>query len=233
MGMYAPEEMKPVVAAMVDLGREDEESGERDNILGAANLKGNTPLHLAASIGNVEMCNNHEGETPLFTAVPYSRRNAFLWLHYCLYPDSPAVSSTHYVRNNKDTILHCAIPQDRFDMAIEIFYLYDDLVDLTRLNDKGLSPLHLLAEKPSAFYSGTFLGQPFGYFAYYVLLRGDKKKKKATTKAELMERERRSWVNQWTIAKKAKQMVRSIIWVLDHFDLDDSEIYNCYEDLED
>ncbi|KAI9078510.1 hypothetical protein K1719_039535 [Acacia pycnantha] len=212
MAMYAPEEMKPVVAAMVDLVREDEESSERANVLGAANLKRDTPLHKAASIGNVEMCKkigetdcslilrrNHKGETPLFTAVLYGKRNAFLWLHYCLYGDSPADSSDHCVRNNKDTILHCAITQERFDVAIEIFYLYDDLVDPTRLNDKGLSPLHLLAEKPSAFYSGTFLGQPFGYFAYYVLLWGDKKKKKATTKAELMESERKSWVDQWTI----------------------------------
>ncbi|KAI9110484.1 hypothetical protein K1719_018350 [Acacia pycnantha] len=246
MAMYTPEKMKPVVAAMVDLVREDEESSERANILGATNLKGDTPLHLAASIGNLEMCKmigetdcslilrrNHEGETPLFTAVLYGQRDAFLWLHYCLYGDNPAVSSIHCVRNNNDTILHCAIAQDRFDMAIEIFYLYDDLVDPMRLNDKGLSPLHLLAEKPSAFYSGTLLGQPFGYFAYHVLLCGDKKKKKATTKAELMERERKSCVNQWMIGRipdkylqnltknltKAKQTVKSIIWALGQFEL--------------
>lgn len=68
-------------------------------------------------------------------------------------------------------------------MAIEIVDLYEDLAKPTSLNDMGLSPLHLLAEKHSAFKSGTILGRPFGHIAYPFL--EVKKKENATTKDEL------------------------------------------------
>ncbi|XP_028789083.1 serine/threonine-protein phosphatase 6 regulatory ankyrin repeat subunit C [Neltuma alba] len=125
MAMYALDETV-VVAAMVDLVLEDEESSERSYVLEAANVKGNTPLHLAASIGNIEMCKkiggvnpsliakrNKAGETPLFLAALHGHRKAFLWLHY-QYMET-GVSSTEYahcIRDNHDTILHCAIAEE-------------------------------------------------------------------------------------------------------------------------
>ena len=58
------------------------------------NEEGDTPLHLAASIGNVQMCNcitakdpnlvgvrNREAETPLFMAALHGQKDAFLFLH--------------------------------------------------------------------------------------------------------------------------------------------------------
>ncbi|XP_028753378.1 serine/threonine-protein phosphatase 6 regulatory ankyrin repeat subunit C-like [Neltuma alba] len=206
MAMYALDETV-VVAAMVDLVLEDEESSERSYVLEAANVKGNTPLHLAASIGNIEMCKkiggvnpsliatrNEAGETPLFLAALHGQRKAFLWLHY-LYMEIPGVSSTNYahcIRDNKDTILHCAIAEEHLDVAIEIIHLYKDLVKRSIFNDEGLSPLHLLAEKPSAFKSGALLGRPFGHLAYHLL--GDMTKNKATTKEELEKEDHKSCV---------------------------------------
>ena len=41
------------------------------------------------------------------------------------------------------------------DLAILIIDLYEDLVNY--VDDKGLTPLHVLASKPTAFRSGTHL----------------------------------------------------------------------------
>ncbi|XP_028789085.1 ankyrin repeat and sterile alpha motif domain-containing protein 1B-like [Neltuma alba] len=102
------------------------ESQNMDIVLGVENDEKNTPLHLAARRGNVEMCKkigsrvpsliarrNISGETPLFLAAVYGRREAFLWLHY-QYMGSPGVSPTdfaHCIRDNDDTILHCALAE--------------------------------------------------------------------------------------------------------------------------
>ncbi|RVW35663.1 hypothetical protein CK203_108170 [Vitis vinifera] len=51
------------------------------------------------------------------------------------------------------TILHCAIAREYFDLAFLIIHLYGDLVD--SVDENGLTPLHLLASKPTAFRSGT------------------------------------------------------------------------------
>ncbi|XP_041016689.1 uncharacterized protein LOC121259250 [Juglans microcarpa x Juglans regia] len=62
-------------------------------------------------------------------------------------------------RKNGDTILHCAIAGDYFDLAFQIIRLYPKLA--RSVNQKGLTPLHLLASNPSAFRSGSHLG---GYY---------------------------------------------------------------------
>ena len=64
------------------------------DVLKIGNEEGDTPLHLAASIGNVQMCNcitakdpnlvgvrNREAETPLFMAALHGQKDAFLFLH--------------------------------------------------------------------------------------------------------------------------------------------------------
>ncbi|KAF8394368.1 hypothetical protein HHK36_020576 [Tetracentron sinense] len=114
------------------------------NILNMGNEKGNTPLHLAAAIGKVEMCKclakrnpnlidarNKEKETPLFVAVRHGKKEAFLYLH-----------SLHSKCHS--------------GLAFQIVGLYEDLANSR--NETGLTPLHILARKPSAFESGTRLG---------------------------------------------------------------------------
>ena len=88
-----------------------------------------TPLHLAASMGNVEMCRkiggtdpsliarrNVAGETPLFLAALNGRKQVFLWLHYqyMSHPGASSSDSAHCIRDNGDTILHCTIAQEHF-----------------------------------------------------------------------------------------------------------------------
>ncbi|KAK4266801.1 hypothetical protein QN277_023675 [Acacia crassicarpa] len=137
------------------------------------NHRGNTALHLAASMGNATICRiiasveatlvdvrNDDGETPLFLAALHGRKQAFLCLHSIRNPNITPTTPPVYVncrRKNGDTILHCAINGDYFDLAFQIIHLYEDLA--TRVNEEGLSPLHLLASKPSAFKSGSRLGR--------------------------------------------------------------------------
>ncbi|KAK6937566.1 Ankyrin repeat, partial [Dillenia turbinata] len=135
------------------------------------NEVGNTPLHLAASIGNVTMCakivsagldfkdligdligvRNKDGETPFFLAALNGKKETYRFLHgKCTDSDS-----SYRRRNNGDTILHCAISGDYFDLAYEITRHYPDLVNAVNMH--GITPLHILAGKPSAFRSSSQL----------------------------------------------------------------------------
>ncbi|KAM4075455.1 hypothetical protein ACB094_10G171000 [Castanea mollissima] len=141
--------------------------GKGKEVLVIGNEQGNTPLHIAASIGSVVMCRciaevdkslvgarNHDRETPFFLAVLYGKKEAFLCLHQiCGTKNGYAYSR----RMDGDTILHCAISGDYFDLAFRIIHLYDKLVN--SFNEQGWTPLHLLASKPSAFRSGCHLGR--------------------------------------------------------------------------
>ncbi|KAB2616123.1 hypothetical protein D8674_022711 [Pyrus ussuriensis x Pyrus communis] len=148
------------------------------------NEQGNTPLHIAAWMGNETMCSclanahpslvttfNVDNETPLFLAAVYGKKDAFLCMHYIYNPTPGEVPRTRYNycrRNNGDIILHCAISGDHFDLAFQIIHLYKDLVNF--VNAQGFSPLHLLATKPSAFKSGSHLSrfQEIIYHCIYV-----------------------------------------------------------------
>jgi len=93
-------------------------------ILYIPNSKGNTPLHLAAELGNVDICNtiaqrdpklifckNFEGETPLYLAAIHGSKNAFFCLHGHLqdkHDYSPCI------KTNGDTILHSTISNEYF-----------------------------------------------------------------------------------------------------------------------
>ncbi|WJZ85835.1 hypothetical protein VitviT2T_005352 [Vitis vinifera] len=133
--------------------------------LSIGNDRGNTPLHLAASMGNAHMCRyisaidtrlvaarNREKETPLFLAALHGHTDAFLWLREKCSSNEPY---EYCRRGDGKTILHCAIAGEYFDLAILIIDLYEDLVNY--VDDKGLTPLHVLASKPTAFRSGTHL----------------------------------------------------------------------------
>ncbi|CAN6561245.1 unnamed protein product [Malus baccata var. baccata] len=148
------------------------------------NERGNTPLHIAAWMGNVKMCCclaeaqpslvitfNVDNETPLFLAAVYGKKDAFLCMHHIYTPtfgDDPQKRYNYCRRNDGDTILHSAISGDYFDLAFQIIDLYGDLVNY--VNAQGFSPLHLLATKPSAFKSGSQLGlfQKIIYYCIYV-----------------------------------------------------------------
>ncbi|PQM40041.1 hypothetical protein Pyn_33115 [Prunus yedoensis var. nudiflora] len=135
------------------------------------NERGNTPLHLAASMGNVRMCEciakrhpllvgappNDDNETPLFLAALHGKKDAFLCLHniYINRLEDKQKRYNYCRRKDGDTILHCAISGDYFDLAFQIINLYEDLANY--VNGQGVSPLHLLAAKPSAFKSGSHL----------------------------------------------------------------------------
>jgi len=94
------------------------------NILRMQNSKGNTPLHVAAELGNVDICNNiarrdpilisyrnFEGETPLFLAAVHGKRDAFFCLHGRQQnKDDDSLS----IKNNGDTILHSTISSEYF-----------------------------------------------------------------------------------------------------------------------
>ncbi|CAJ1941118.1 unnamed protein product [Sphenostylis stenocarpa] len=132
-------------------------------ILNTPNSMGNTPLHLAAELGNVEICNtiakrdpklilcqNFEGETPLYLAAIHGSKDAFFCLHGHLqnkHDCSPCI------KTNGDTILHSTISNECFGLALQIIRLYPNLADA--LNQDGSSPLHILAMKPNCFQSST------------------------------------------------------------------------------
>ncbi|CAN6561251.1 unnamed protein product [Malus baccata var. baccata] len=148
------------------------------------NERGNSPLHIAAWMGNVTMCSclanghpslvttfNVDNETPLFLAAVYGKKDAFLCMHHIYIPtpgDDHGKRYNYCRRNNGDTILHCAISGDYFDLAFQIIILYEDLVK--SVNAQGFSPLHILATKPSAFKSGSHLSlfQKIIYYCIYV-----------------------------------------------------------------
>ncbi|XP_061374344.1 uncharacterized protein LOC133316591 [Gastrolobium bilobum] len=133
------------------------------HIIYMQNSKGNTPLHVAAELGNVDICNsiakrdpnlisvrNLEGETPLFLAAIHGKREAFFCLHgHQQSHDDDSLSR----KSNGDTILHCTISSEHFGLALQIIGLYPNLVNY--VNQDGLSPLHILAGKPNCFRSST------------------------------------------------------------------------------
>ncbi|KAE8660669.1 type I inositol 1,4,5-trisphosphate 5-phosphatase CVP2-like [Hibiscus syriacus] len=152
--------------------------GEPPKALEIRNEQGNTPLHVAASLGNARMCiclvrvepfllqiQNFQGETPMFVAALHGKKDAFLCLNsYCR---SQEEGYSYCRRNDGENVLHCAISGDYFDLAFQIIYHYQDLVNY--VNDKGISALHLLASNPTAFRSGSHLGR-FSQLIYHCII---------------------------------------------------------------
>ncbi|CAB4261474.1 unnamed protein product [Prunus armeniaca] len=157
-------------------------------ILQIKNKKGNTPLHLAAVVGDVETCHamatkdpeivsslNNENETPLFLAALNGHEKVFLCLH------SHCVEGCYSFRaRNGDTILHAAMSGEYFSLAFQIILWYPELVNY--INQSGFSPLHILANTPSAFKSSSRL-RPLDRLIYQCLmveeLKGGKEDKKS------------------------------------------------------
>ena len=97
---------------------------DKKEALQIKNEQGSTPLHIAASMGNVAMCEciakvdpelvgarNDDRETPFFLAALYGKKDAFLLLHQICGSKNGYEYSR---RKDGDTILHCAIAGDYF-----------------------------------------------------------------------------------------------------------------------
>ncbi|KAE9606603.1 hypothetical protein Lal_00026014 [Lupinus albus] len=141
-----------------------------ENALKLKNERGDTPLHLAASRGFRKICKliigeneerkhliqerNKLGETPLFLAALSWQKPTFAYLFKVFRNDF--VNLRVLIRDyDGDTILHSAIRREFFDLAVIIINYCPKLHDIQ--NIKGITPLKLLANRPSAFRSGSNL----------------------------------------------------------------------------
>ncbi|KAK4281208.1 hypothetical protein QN277_012730 [Acacia crassicarpa] len=132
------------------------------------NDMGDTPLHCAASRGSLEMCRciaeaqgggdckliearNRNQETPLYLAALHGYKDAFLYL-YSRCADKTVGPCRR--GSDGDTVLHCTIRRDYFELAYEIIHLYKEQI-VGSVDEKGTTPLHILANKPSGFESSS------------------------------------------------------------------------------
>ncbi|GAY63018.1 hypothetical protein CUMW_222230 [Citrus unshiu] len=128
-------------------------------------LGGNHGRKYIKPLGNEAMCHctaskdrelisvrNNDSETPLFLAALHGNMDAFL----CLRSFNQAKDNRQCRKNNGETILHSAISGEYFSIAFQIMRAYPDLVN--SVNENGLTRLHILASKPTAFKRGSRLG---------------------------------------------------------------------------
>ncbi|XP_024021426.1 uncharacterized protein LOC21385933 [Morus notabilis] len=161
-----------VVEEMVDAIKSRNSTKDAFEALSIGNERGHTALHFAAALGNLRMCKciasvdpllvgvrNNEGETPLFWAVLYGAQpQAFFCLYKMCSSTDQEAGYSYCRREDGQTILHCAIFAEEFELALQIISLYKGR--LVNLGDEdGISPLHTLASKPSCFRSGTNYGR--------------------------------------------------------------------------
>eukprot|EP00261_Vitis_vinifera_P037165 XP_019078408.1 PREDICTED: uncharacterized protein LOC100854873 isoform X2 [Vitis vinifera] len=140
---------------------------EVKDALELTNNHGNTPLHLAAAMGNIPMCKcmtgehidlldqrNNNGHTPLFLTVLHGKLDAFIFLCEICKPNG----IERYYRGGKfgATILHTAVNGEHFKLAFHIMNNHKELMNW--MDERGSTPLHLLADKPSVFRSGAYFG---------------------------------------------------------------------------
>ncbi|XP_070675495.1 uncharacterized protein [Malus domestica] len=96
------------------------------------NERGNTPLQVAAWMGNETMCSciandypslvgaqNVDNETPLFLAAVYGKKDAFLLMHYICTPNGHPKHYNYCRRNDGDTMLHVAIAREYFGINVD------------------------------------------------------------------------------------------------------------------
>jgi ankyrin repeat protein len=122
------EKVKQLVDILISNGEEGKQA------LKMKNEQGNTPLHVAASMGSVGMCEciaqvdpslvgarNEDSETPFFLAALHGKKEAFL----CLLGICGRDAGYDYSRkkNDGETILHCAIAGDHFGEHYLFIYL--------------------------------------------------------------------------------------------------------------
>ncbi|KDO37398.1 hypothetical protein CISIN_1g043901mg, partial [Citrus sinensis] len=142
-------------------------------------LGGNHGRKYIKPLGNEAMCHctaskdrelisvrNNDSETPLFLAALHGNMDAFL----CLRSFNQAKDNRQCRKNNGETILHSAISGEYFSIAFQIMRAYPDLVN--SVNENGLTRLHILASKPTAFKRGSRLGL-FDRIIHYYKTKGE------------------------------------------------------------
>ncbi|RYR00168.1 hypothetical protein Ahy_B07g088268 [Arachis hypogaea] len=169
--------VKELVEAIIKFERAGDEEALR-----VQNKNGDTPLHLAASRGFTKICmyiigeseermhllrlENKKGETPFFLAALNWNAHALAYLSSVadnlLWNSNELADDTRRLVtrgtgkdiNQRESILHCAINRECFDLAFIIARNYSFL---TMHAHNGITPLHVLAKRPSAFKSTTKL----------------------------------------------------------------------------
>ncbi|KAG2688458.1 hypothetical protein I3760_09G096100 [Carya illinoinensis] len=127
------------------------------------NHQGNTILHEAA-VSNEQidvakkilekapglLCmRNHLGETALFRSVRYGMEKIFQFLEGKISDYNEANQQLFLKRTDKSTILHVAVLNERFDLALQIAKKYNHLVG--ERDADGMTALQLLSCNPGAF----------------------------------------------------------------------------------
>ncbi|XP_042506356.1 uncharacterized protein LOC122082696 isoform X2 [Macadamia integrifolia] len=121
-----------------------------------AAMVGDDALEIAKSMVQTEKslvseC-NLKGETPLYLAAAYGQTQIFKLLKETISHDHPALK-----RNDGCTILHAAVMGEFYDLALKVMDWYPDLA--VACNKKNIKALHLLCESISSFKSGTLYSE--------------------------------------------------------------------------
>ncbi|KAF5474879.1 hypothetical protein F2P56_006733 [Juglans regia] len=134
------------------------------------NHQGNTILHEAV-VSNVQidvvkkvlekapglLCmRNHLGETALFRSVRYGKEKIFQFLAGKISDYNEANQKLFLQRSDKSTVLHFAVLNERFDLALHIADKYKHLVG--ERDADGMTALQLLSCNPGAFLREEQMG---------------------------------------------------------------------------
>ncbi|XP_042003023.1 uncharacterized protein LOC121752165 [Salvia splendens] len=111
------------------------ECGSVSELVRMHNVRGDTPLHLAAAHGNLQ---------------------TFISLHGIYNHGKDKGDESLCRRKDGNTVLHSAISEEYFRLAYFILEHYKNL--LNYVNVDGETPLHVLARKPNLFKSSSQLG---------------------------------------------------------------------------
>ncbi|XP_047983930.1 protein ACCELERATED CELL DEATH 6-like isoform X2 [Salvia hispanica] len=144
------------------------ECGSASELLRMPDLRGDTPLHLAAAVGWEAICRqiasedprlieirNSNGETPLFISAHHGSLKTFVALHDIYNHGKDKGDESLCRRKDGNTVLHSAISGEFFELAYFILEHYKNL--LNYVNVDGETPLHILARKPNLFKSSSQL----------------------------------------------------------------------------
>nr|GMD66271.1 uncharacterized protein LOC109175152 [Ipomoea batatas] len=199
---------------MVDILEDDDEALR---VLKLQNDRGDTPLHLAARLGNTEICThilsraqkqgkayelirdrNFKKETPLFLAAHRGKMEAFQFL-LTVFKKENHNPIDICRQENGDTILHSALSGEYFEMAFEIISELPELGNY--VNEDGISPLHILARKPHAFKSSSYLGSVDLIIYHSATVRSLKRAKQSAEDDEILKNFPANW---WTLVELFK-----------------------------
>ncbi|KAG6432096.1 hypothetical protein SASPL_103669 [Salvia splendens] len=163
------------------------ECGSVSELVRMHNVKGDTPLHLAAAAGWEAICRqialvdtklidirNSHGETPLFVSALHGNLQTFISLHGIYNHGKDKGDESLCRRKDGNTVLHSAISGEYFRLAYFILEHYKNL--LNYVNVDGETPLHVLARKPNLFKSSSQLGFYESIIYHSGCLRSEKEK---------------------------------------------------------